>query len=339
MAVVRVKQNVFAESSLGMIATAGDPEGRPGSYTAGADFTYQTSSFRGNKNFLIGVWGLVANRDDLTGDRTAAGIKIDYPNDDWDVAFTYRRVGENFDPSLGFVPRPGVHALSGGANFRHRFQSRTFRNMFYQFRPTVVFDLDGRWESYRFFFAPINWRFESGDRFEFNWVPTGERLVEPFEVADDVVIPLGSYDFDRWRLEAQFAAQRTLSGQATWWFGSFYDGSLHEIELEGTWNPSPLLTVSVDLTRNIGRLPAGRFTTDLVGTRLRLNASPDLGLTSFVQYDTSSGTIGSNTRLRWTFHPLGDLFIVYNHNLRDQLDRWDFDSNQLQFKLQYAMRY
>lgn len=93
------------------------------------------------------------------------------------------------------------------------------------------------------------------------------------------------------------------------------------------------------MTRNIGDLPTGEFTTDLVGGRLRLNLSPDLGLASFVQYDTESNTIGSNTRLRWTFHPLGDLFIVYNHNLEDRLDRWSFESNQLLFKLQYTMRY
>ena len=60
-------------------------------------------------------------------------------------------------------------------------------------------DLRGRWESYRVFFAPVNWRFRSGDRVEFNVNPTGERLIEPFEVADGVVIPPGSYHWRRYR--------------------------------------------------------------------------------------------------------------------------------------------
>ncbi|MBI4521927.1 MAG: carbohydrate binding family 9 domain-containing protein [Gemmatimonadetes bacterium] len=339
MAAVRLKQNVLAESSLGMIATFGDPEGRDGSWTAGADFTYQTSRFRGNKNFLVGAWGLVANREGLTGDRTAGGFKIDYPNDDWDIVLTYNRIGESFQPSLGFVPRPGVQTLTGGMNFRHRFQSRVFRLMFYELQPRAVFDLGGTWESYRIFTAPINWRFESGDRFEFNWVPEGERLIEPFEVAEGVTIQPGAYHYARWRLEAQFASQRKLAGMITWWFGGFYDGSLHQIILRSAWNPSPLVTIEVNAERNIGDLPAGEFTADLIGTRLRLNLSPDLQLASFVQYDTDSESIGSNTRLRWTFHPLGDLFVVYNHNLRDRLDRWSFDSNQLLLKLQYTLRY
>jgi hypothetical protein len=46
-----------------------------------------------------------------------------------------------------------------------------------------------------------------------------------------------------------------------------------------------------------------------------------------------------NTRLRWTFRPEADLFVVYNHNVRSMLDRWQLDSNQLLVKLQYAFRY
>ena len=34
-----------------------------GSWLGGADFTYATSRFRGDKNFLVGVWGLATDRD------------------------------------------------------------------------------------------------------------------------------------------------------------------------------------------------------------------------------------------------------------------------------------
>jgi hypothetical protein len=58
MAVGRVKQNILRESWVGAIATVGDPLGRQGSWLGGVDFTYATSHFRGDKNFLVGVWGL-----------------------------------------------------------------------------------------------------------------------------------------------------------------------------------------------------------------------------------------------------------------------------------------
>ena len=101
----------------------------------------------------------------------------------------------------------------------------------------------------------------------------------------------------------------------------------------------PLVTLEFTGERDIGRLPSGSFTQTLIGNQLRLNISPDLSISSYVQYDTETNTIGTNTRLRWTFKPAGDLFIVYNHNLRSVTDRWQFDSNQLLVKVQYAFRY
>ena len=98
------------------------------------------------------------------------------------------------------------------------------------------------------------------------------------------------------------------------------------------------MTVELSGERNIGRLPSGRFTQTVTGTRLRMNFSPDLSLSSYIQYDTDSKSIGTNTRLRWTFLPVADLFVVYNHNVRSVLDRWRLDSNQLLVKLQYAWR-
>jgi len=228
--------------------------------------------------------------------------------------------------------------------------------MFHEFEPQLVTDLAGSWESYEVFMAPVNWRLESGDRFEFNVVPAGERLAEAFEIAGGVTIPAGSYHWRRYRIEGGLAAKRRFSAQAAWWFGGFYTGRLDELQLTAAWKPSPLFIVELDGTRNIGRLREGRFTQDLVGTRLRFNVSPDLQLNSYVQYDNESDTFGTNTRLRWTFSPLGDLFVVYNHNLRHDIDpstgrpvggglqtsrdrRWGFASNQLLVKLQYAFRY
>ncbi len=349
MAVVRVKQNVLRQSSVGVIATVGDPLGRPGSWLAGPDLTYRTSRFRGDKNFLVGVWALALGRGDLgSGDRTAAGLRIDYPNDLWDISLDYKRIGGAFDPSLGFVPRSGVHLANLSYTWqprpRHPIGPLRIRQCFWENELSYVAGLGGGWQSYRYFMAPINCRMESGDRFEFNIVPEGERLAEPFEIADGVTIPTGSYHFWRFRLEGGLAAKRTFSAQATWWFGGFYDGRLDQLELTASWKPAPLLIVELDGERDIGRLPEGRFVQDVLSTRLRLNVSPDLGITSLLQYDNESHSIGTNTRLRWSFSPLGDVFVVYNHNLRtrDPLTRrrgLTFESNQLALKLEYAFRY
>jgi hypothetical protein len=338
MGVGRIKHNLWRESWVGAIATAGDPLGRAGSWLGGADFTYATSRFRRDKNFLVGVWGLATDREGLGADSHAYGFKVDYPNDLLDLALTYKRIGRDFDPSLGFVPRRAAQLWNIGGNFSPRLKRGPIQQMFFEFQPFLATDLSGRWESYRVFFAPVNWRFRTGDRVEFNANPTGERLVQPFEIADGVTIPTGSYEWTRYRLEVGTAQKRRLYSQVTWWFGNFYNGTLDQLLWTGAWNPRPIATIEFTGEYDRGRLATGDFTQTVVGTRLRVNVSPDLSVASYIQYDTTSESIGTNTRLRWTFRPVADLFVVYNHNVRSILDRWRLDSNQLLVKLQYAWR-
>jgi len=334
----RVKRNIWSESSVGLVATVGDPLGRAGSWLAGPDFTFQTSHFRGDKNLRAGAWALLIDRQGARGDRSAAGFRVDYPNDLWDIALSSMRVGDGFDPSLGFVPRRGM--------YNHRVQVTNtpksdgwLRQMEHESQTQVITDLQGSWDSYREMLVPINWRFASGDRWEVNVVPTGERLTEPFAVAEHVIIPPGAYHWRRYRLEAGTATKRTVSGQLTWWFGGFYTGTLNQVIWTGAWHPSALVTVELTGERDVGDLREGSFVQAVSGARVRFNVSPDVQISSYWQYDTLSRSVGTNSKLRWTFRALGDLFVVYNHNVRELADRWQLDSNQLLIKLQYAFRY
>jgi uncharacterized protein DUF5916 len=342
MGVVRVKQNILAESSVGMIATAGDPLRVPGSWMGGLDFTYQTSEFRGEKNLLVGAWGLRNHRDDLGGDNAFGGM-IDFPNDLWDVALAYKRIGENFSPSLAFVPRTGVQIWQLEAAFMPRPAWPLVRQMFFEFNPSLVTDLHGRWESYLISLKPLDWKLESGDRFEFDIEPQGDRPTEDFEVfgsdTKTVTIPAGTYRWTRYTVQGALAVKRKVNGEVTGSVGSFYGGNLKSLALTLRVKPSAFFAAELGWERNSARLPEGDFVQQLYSGRLQVNVSPDLQLASFLQYDNESRDLGTNTRLRWTFDPLGELFVVFNHNLqRDLDDRFSFDSNQLLVKLQYAYR-
>ena len=339
MGVMRVRQNVLKESSVGVIASMGDPLGREDSWMSGADFTYQTTRFNGDKNFIAGAWALYTDRADLMEDRSAFGFKIDYPNDKWDLALIYSRIGSEFDPSLGFVPRKGVHYMRLGTTYAPRPKTSWLRQMFHQLNGTYIRDLNGSWQSYDIFTAPINWQLESGDRVEFNVRPVGENILVPFEIAENVFIPENEYHFMRYRLEAEFAAKRKLNGEATWWFGSFYEGNLHELELELNWNPSSLLRFELNGVRNIGRLPWGDFDQTLIGSRVRFNVNSDLQLNSYLQYDTDSRILGLNVRIHWIFSPLGDVILVFNHNTLDDITQnWVLQNQQVLLKFRYNFR-
>jgi hypothetical protein len=107
--------------------------------------------------------------------------------------------------------------------------------------------------------------------------------------------------------------------------------------IAGAWHPSTLVTVELTGERDMGDLRQGRFVQAVSGTRVRFNVSPDMQV--YWQYDTLSNSVGTNSKLRWTFRALGDLFVMYSNNVRQLADRWQLDSNQLLVKLQYAFRY
>ena len=75
--------------------------------------------------------------------------------------------------------------------------------MFFEQSYSLVTDLQGRWESYDVFTAPFNWRFESGDRVEFNVVPTGEQLPVPFDDRRRRSSRPGAYHWTRYRARSR----------------------------------------------------------------------------------------------------------------------------------------
>ena len=124
----------------------------------------------------------------------------------------------------------------------------------------LITDLGGRWESYRVFMAPVNWRLESGDRFEFNVVPAGERLMEPFEIGDGGrdparvlrLAPLPGRGGDRQPSASSPARPPGGSAAST-------RGTLDQFELEAAWTPSPHRDLPAE-RRAQHRPPASRAT-------------------------------------------------------------------------------
>jgi hypothetical protein len=320
------------------MGTAGDPLGRSGSWLAGVDFTYLTSTFLGNKNFSVNAAVAGTGRQDLGNDRLAVIGKIDYPNEKWNIRLWYRRAGRDFDPSLGFVPRRAMQRVNPAVSNRTLFARGPIQEMSMGINPIVTLDLHGRWETYDSAITAVNWRFRSGDRVQLSIIPSGDRPGQPFQVSSGVVIPPAEYTWVRRRAGFTTAPKRPLSVMLTRTWGPFYDGDLTEWTTSLVWNPTPLFTVEFTGERHDGSLPGGAFTQHLVGTRLRINVSSNLSIASYAQYDTESESVGVNSRLSWTFLPVADLFVVYNHNVRSMLDRWDLESNQLVVKMQYAWR-
>ncbi len=323
----RVTYDVDEHLTVGTILTNGDPDGVHDNTLVGLDALWRTSTFRGDKNLSIGGWAATTSGDVPDGQHYGWGFKLDYPNDLWDLFLIVKEFGDGMDPGLGFLPRPGTRWYQGGGAYQPRPIRGPFawtRQMFFELFATYVEDLDGRTESWRVFTAPFNVLTESGEHLEANIAPQFERLDEPFEIADGVVIPAGEYHFTRYRLEAQSSRHRPWRVGATVWFGDFYTGSLTQWETFATYTtPAGHLQLELNAENDFGHLPEGDFIQRLWGLKTVYAFTPDLVLSAFAQYDSESGDLGVNTRLRWTIQPGNDLFVVWNHGWRHPVGSGD----------------
>ncbi len=336
----RVSRNIFTQSWIGAIVTNGNPAGTGGNTLIGADARFATSTFRGNKNLSTSYFFLRTD-DQATGTVDYSfGGNIDYPNDLWDCSFGWRQVGDNFQPALGFVPRTGIRKISPGAAFMPRPRRWGIRQLRFELEPVWVSDLHNVVQSWDVFTAPLNVEMESGDQFEFNYVPQFERLPEPFEISDGVVIPVGSYQMTRWGVQLHTADKRPWVVETEYNWGKFYDGTRRELQLEFTLKPSTHFAAALGLERNDVTLVEGAFKTQVVTVRADYNVSPDISWANLVQYDNESRIMGVQSRFRWILKPGNDIFVVLNRGWY----RREFDGRYLpsfdkgSVKLQYTFR-
>lgn len=341
----RVKRNLFKQSYIGGIYTEGDPASPTTSRTYGADLRLATANLLGaDRNFSLDVFATKTGKEGVKGDDTSYGFAASYPNDRWDLSAEWKHIGRDYTPALGFVPRKAVDKLFLGSVFQPR--PKNFLNIRQMFNETF-FTLYRRndlqqVESWRFFSAPINWRFNSGDRVEANWVPQFERLFQPFEIADGVVLPPGNYRFTRYRAEFNTAAKRKWEVGATWWFGGFYSGHADQISTEFTYKIAPRFRFALQTDQTFARLKEGRFVARIYSLRTDYAFSPFLTVSNLVQFDNESRNLGWQSRVRWILKPGNDLFVVFNQGwLQNERGGYNFRAagTKLAGKLQYTFRF
>ncbi|HKW50901.1 MAG TPA: DUF5916 domain-containing protein, partial [Candidatus Eisenbacteria bacterium] len=289
---VRVSKNLFEQSFIGAIATHGNPTGAGDNTLVGVDARFATSHFRGGKSLALSLYGL--RTDDAASGTVdyAAGFELDYPNDLWNVMLTGKRIGENFRPAMGFVPRTGIQSTDLYVAFQPRPERFGIRQFFFEVEPSLITNLHGVVENWRVFTAPFNVRTESGEHLEWNYIPTFERLDAPFEVQPSIVIPPGSYRTTRYRTEVNTATKRPWVVDFAFRWGGFYQGTLRQYQPVLTLKPSMHLAIVLKMERDEGSLPQGDFVTQIYSGRLDYNFSPNLTWSNLAQYDSPSRILG-----------------------------------------------
>ena len=307
----RVSRDFWKQSYVGGIFTRGNPSGLGNNTLIGGDARFATSSFRGNKNLSLSLFAF--RTDDEFSDTTdyAGGFSIDYPNDRWFANLSWKQIGENFNPALGFVPRNGIRKTNAMFMFRPRPEKAGIRQITFHAFPELITNLDNRVDNWRVDISPFEVEFNSGDIFEIQVSPEFERLPFPFPISGDVTVPAGSYQFTRYGVSVETATKRPWVVNFEANFGNFLQR--HE-KRSGIWTHAQARSPPASGTRRRSGPMSILFKASSshsfspcrrIITSLRIYPGP----TRFNTI-TNREFLAFQTRFRWILKPGNDLFLV-----------------------------
>ena len=124
-------------------------------------------------------------------------------------------------------------------------------------------------------------------------------LTEPFEIRRGIVIPPGSYTFNRPRVSftSDSSKRLVLTGRYKW--GDFYSGKRDEITAGATFRPNAHLLFDISDSFNSVRLAQGDFTTNLITGRINYKFSRKLLTSALMQVNSAARLSAINIRLRY----------------------------------------
>jgi hypothetical protein len=311
---LRLKQDVFERSSVGMIFT--NAQGADNyNRVAGVDASFRFYDYLGIGGEIAGV---VADdfleADPERADNPLTGrFGIGWTSDRWNVSGTYQRVDDDFKTDLGFIRRRDV----ANQSYRLGWNPRpSFTPAIRQFRFSGSFshltDIDGNFLQQKAGIS-ANMSLQSGDRIDFNVGRDLERLDRIFFVSfkDNIFVLPGDYETTDYSLNFTSFSARRVSGRMRVSWGDYWDGTRRSYRPGGTFRFNEKFTLSPSYSFNHIELPTGVYDTHTVTARVTYNFNERWLTNSLVQYNNVSGRMSVYARLRYVINEIDSFFFVY----------------------------
>jgi hypothetical protein len=265
----------------------------------------------GGQNLVFSGYGATSSEDGTSAG--AWGLFADYPNDWSDSYLGVSRIGEGFEPALGFVRENGIQRYVGGLQFFPRVPVLGARRLNLKLLEWEVANhLDGAPAYAAYEIRPFGIEFNGGEELELNFQRFVDVPDEPFEIFPGSVIPRGNYRYDRVEARYLSAAGRRWTYDLTASTGQFYDGTSTEVEASLEFRTAPHLITFLDYEMQDVRRPRSRFIARVARMGLDLAASPRFGGSALVQWENESERLTLNVRLHWTPRPGTDAYLAWN---------------------------
>ena len=325
--VIRYKHNLGKQSYIGGIFTNKINE-QSSNQVAGIDATYQTSEFLHHKNLIVGA-KLTGSMKDFEWKSNSLSYRIyaDYPNDLIDNYMAISSMQSGFNPELGYIRRTNYNSYS----WYFRLSPRVFSQYgvkhlmlkpwgftLYQTQST------GELESFSNEIRPLGVALKTGDRFELNFIQNFDRIDEPFDITDEIIIPQGKYWMYQYEVQFESYQARRLWTELRYRWGQFYTGTIRTVDSEVGVNINKHFNINGSYTYNMVNMKEGNVITNELALYLNYAFSTKIDLSLFSQYNDLDEFMLYNIRLHWIPEVGSDFYFVYNFGYDEPIKQIDY---------------
>jgi hypothetical protein len=244
----------------------------------------------------------------------------------WRISTGYQENGEDFNPEVGYLRRPG-----GFRKYDVAINNTSRPNGFLKFqelRPHATFsriwNLDGVMET-TYIHTHFMGEFEDSSSVGLAYDTRSERVFQAFSVSG-LSIPASRYDWSEVSTSFYYDRSAPVSAGVRAVVGGFFGGQIVTLRPTIRARYGESLNLSLSYSRNDIDLPAGNTVTNLTSIRAGYNFTPRMFFQTLVQHNDSARLWSVNFRVGWLQDANTGLFLVYNEtqgiysDLEDPLD-------------------
>jgi hypothetical protein len=330
---------VFSQSRGGIIFTNGDPTGSSRNSLGGIDFQYRDDTTFGGNTFQADGY-YERSFSSIAGNDDSYGLGVTYPNEPFSADLYFKTVGENFTPALGFVNRPGIRVYDATLRYlwRYRGPGNFLRTIDVDTNNTITTNLSGRIET-------------RDDALQVQVITTGDhqfyatvrnnfdRLLRPFLLPHNVIIPAGAYTWTNFNTHTQISRRLPVSIHVDVVCCDYYNGSRLRLSPDLHLRPSEYFEMNFSYDGQFIRLPGGKVDIHVLSMDGLVNFTPDMQFAIQAQYDNISQSFGFLGRFRWEFRPGSEILIAAGQAALIPGTDFQFQTTAISFRISHTLRF
>ena len=235
------------------------------------------------------------------------------------IGTSYRYVGPDFNPAVGFMQRTGLNRAANRIAYTW-FPSTESSIQNHSLAHLVQVHWDHHFERLQTHFQNVAWNFDfrnsSSAHTEVNF--TEDVVEQPFEVGSAGILE-GRYRFVGGVVRYGSPSGRALQAGGEFSGGGYYGGDRLGVSVNLSWNPGPYLSMETEGIYNRIHVPAGDHNVLISRVRIGTALSRSLTVSALIQHHSGEQTLSPNVRIRYNPREGNDFYLVYNEGINTSL--------------------